>query len=123
MTTVAMTRPKPWFSIVILAITVFGTLAGLSMGEGIHVGGDLIFFAICSPVFISELRNHHNRLAICVLTYVVLFGVTLTAFAMTKGNAGVLEMSLALVAGSIAWFVAFIWSFTRVKGRADRHPA
>src|SRR5262245_13393500 len=115
-TTAALPRPKPWFSIILLAIGALGTFAGLSMGEGIHVTSDLLYFAMCAPVFIAELRNHHNRLAICVLAYMALFGVTLVAFAFTvKHSAGMLEMSLALVLGFIAWIVSFIWSLTRGK--------
>jgi hypothetical protein len=77
----------------------------------------LIFAGLCLPIFIAELRNHHNKWAIIafdavpVITYafgyLVLRGPVLT---------GGMVLWLAGFGVSICiWFAALVWACTRVR--------
>ena len=79
----------------------------------------LIFAGLCLPIFIAELRNHHNKWAIIVFDavpvityafgYLVLRGPVLT---------GSMVLWLAGFGVSICiWFAALVWACTRVRPR------
>ena len=112
-------EPFPCVSValVVLAMFVLSWLA--AQGVRNNLQPLLIFAGLCLPVFIAELRNHHNRWAIIafdavpVITYafgyLVLRGPVLT---------GSMVLWLAGFGVSICiWFAALVWACTRVRPR------
>jgi hypothetical protein len=112
-------EPFPCVSVAlaVLAMFVLSWLAAKGVRNNLQTL--LIFAGLCSPIFIAELRNHHNRWAIIVFNavpvityafgYLVLRGPVLT---------GSMVLWLAGFGVSICiWFAALVWACTRVRPR------
>jgi hypothetical protein len=112
-------EPFPCVSValVVLAMFVLSWLAAKGVRNNLQPL--LIFAGLCLPIFIAELRNHHNKWAIIafdavpVITYafgyLVLRGPVLT---------GSMVLWLAGFGVSICiWFAALVWACTRVRPR------
>ena len=104
-------------ALVVLAMFVLSSLA--AQGVRNNLQPLLIFAGLCLPIFIAELRNHHNKRAIIVFDavpvityafgYLVLRGPVLT---------GSMVLWLAGFGVSICiWFAALVWACTRVRPR------
>jgi hypothetical protein len=113
-------EPFPCVSValVVLAMFVLSWLAAKGVQNNLQPL--LIFAGLCLPIFIAELRNHHNKWAIIVFDavpvityafgYLVLRGPVLT---------GSMVLWLAGFGVSICiWFAALVWACTRVRPRA-----
>src|SRR5262245_17228360 len=103
-------EPFPCVSValVVLAMFVLSWLAAKGVRNNLQPL--LIFAGLCLPIFIAELRNHHNKWAIIAFDAVpVLRGPVLTAS---------MVLWLAGFGASICiWFAALLWACTRVRPR------
>src|SRR5262249_1138546 len=113
-------NPFPCVSIalVVLAMFVLSWLAAKGVLRN-NLQTLLIFAGLCLPIFIAELRNHHNKWAIIVFDAVP---VITYAFGYLVLRGPVLTSSMVLwLAGfgvSICiWFAALVWACTRVGPR------
>src|SRR5262249_1918141 len=110
-------EPFPCVSValVVLAMFVLSWLAAKGVRNNLQTL--LIFAGLCLPIFIAELRNHHNKWAIiafdavpviaCAFGYLVRRGPVLT---------GGMVLWLAGFGVSICiWFAALVWACTRVR--------
>src|SRR5215472_16508907 len=115
--TINRAKPFPCVSVAlaVLAMFVLSWLAAKGVRNNLQTL--LIFAGLCSPIFIAELRNHHNKWAIIVFNavpvityafgYLVLSGPVLT---------GSMVLWLAGFGVSICiWFAALVWACTRVR--------
>src|SRR5262245_48764426 len=115
--TINRAKPFPCVSVAlaVLAMFVLSWLAAKGVRNNLQTL--LIFAGLCSPIFIAELRNHHNKWAIIVFNavpvityafgYLVLRGPVLT---------GSMVLWLADFGVSICiWVGALGWSCTRVR--------
>ena len=112
-------KPFPCVSVglAVLATFVLSWLAAKGVQNNLEPL--LIFGGLCLPIFIAELRNHHNKWAIIafdavpVITYacgyLVLRGPVLTA-SMVLWLAG-FGVSICI------WFAALVWACMRVRPR------
>src|SRR5262249_9218993 len=80
------------------------------------------FAGLCLPIFIAELRNHHNKWAIIVFDAVP---VITYAFGYLVLRGPVLTGSMVLWLAGFGvriciWFAALAWACTRVRPRCVR---
>ena len=111
--TINRAKPFPCVSVALAVLAMF-VLSWLA-AKGVR----LMFAGLCSPIFIAELRNHHNKWAIIVFNavpvityacgYLVLRGPVLTA-SMVLWLAG-FGVSICI------WFAALVWACMRVRPR------
>ena len=118
--TINRAKPFPCVSVAlaVLAMFVLSWLAAKGERHNLQMLQTLLIFAgLCLPIFIAELRNHHNKWAIIVFNavpvityafgYLVLRGPVLT---------GGMVLWLAGFGVSICiWFAALVWACTRVR--------
>ena len=115
--TINRAKPFPCVSVALAVLAMFVLSWLAAQGVRNNLQPLLIFAGLCLPIFIAELRNHHNKWAIIafdavpVITYafgyLVLRGPVLT---------GSMVLWLAGFGVSICiWFAALVWACTRVR--------
>jgi hypothetical protein len=85
-------------------------MIGIAWDNGRGLGSLFMFLAVSAPIFVSELRGHHNRLPICVVDALAVIATVTT---IASGWGGPIMAVLVFMISFPCWLVALIWSLTK----------
>jgi hypothetical protein len=94
-----------------IGLVVLG-LVVLAAVNGSGSNSWLIIATACLPMVIADVRQHHNKLAIVMLNSTLAVLVGTVAYSQFGG---ILMFTLVFFLSTIGWFVALVWSCTRVR--------